>query len=151
MRVIRKRIDTLGENGAPNGFVIPVWSVLDNIVPPEMYARQVYVTAVNPGCIKGPHLHMKRWGMFCCIKGSIKVVTKTPEGVYGTWFSGEHYDYALIQVPPGIGAAIVNMGDKIAYVLNLPSSPYDPKDPDDHAISFEGYDYYGEPSVSGDS
>lgn len=143
MRHLRQRIHTKDKAGNHNGLVIPVWSLLDGIVPPEMYARQVYVTTVTPGAIKGPHLHMKRWGMFCCIKGNVKIITKTKEGVYGIWHSGDHYDHALIQIPPGVGAAIQSICTEESYVLNLPSEPYDPADPDEHAIEFDEKVFHG--------
>ena len=41
----------------------------------------------------------------------------------------------------GIGAALQNMGDVEAYVLNMPSPAWTPENPDDHLVSFEDYVY----------
>ena len=52
-----------------NGSLTVVWRVLDNIIKDEF--KMIYVTSVNPGEIKGPHLHTKRNSYFVCIHGEV--------------------------------------------------------------------------------
>ena len=42
----------------------------------------VYVSSVNPGEIKGPHLHTKRDSYFVCIRGKVIFVAKDEKGKY---------------------------------------------------------------------
>ena len=63
-----------------NGFMIPVWRDWDKTiwVKPEM----VYMTSVNPGERKGPHLHKIRHSYYVCIKGKVVFIAKDNSGNY---------------------------------------------------------------------
>lgn len=123
-------------NGKTNGFLIPVYNVNDNFIPGDHYPKQVYLTVCDAGTVKGPHLHLKRWGYFTCVKGNVRVVVRV-NGAYEEYFSGEDYDYATIEIPPGIPAAIQNICDEQAYVLNTPSPAWRSDDRDEHAVEFD--------------
>lgn len=118
--------------GKPNGWLLPVWHVDSGIK-----IDQVYVTAIMPGGRKGPHLHMKRRGLFCCIKGRALVVVRLTEWAYyetELWESNQP-----LEVPPGIPCAIYNIGPEEALLLNMPSPPWRENDQDEHPV--EGWDY----------
>lgn len=132
------KIITRNKSNQINGFLIPIYNELDSPLNPEQRPKQVYMTVVAPGMIKGPHLHKKRWGLFTCIRGNIKIVIKTPAG-YEEYFSGENHQYQTIQVPAGCAAALHNDGKTEAFVLNMPSPAWSPEDPDDHPVSFGDY------------
>jgi len=131
-------IETKNREGRANGFLIPIFNVHDGWVMPEQYPQQVYLTVVTPGQVKGPHLHLKRWGLFTCIRGNAKIIVRTQER-YEEYLSGVDHQFATIQVPAGIPAAIQNIGDIDAYVLNMPSPAWRADDQDDHAVSFDDY------------
>lgn len=133
-----RRIETRDRGGRPNGFVVPIYSVHDGFVAPEQYPQQAYLTVVAPGTTKGPHLHMKRWGLFTCLSGNVKIVAKTDAG-YEVHYSGEDHGYASVQLPAGSPAALVNEGKVPAFVLNLPSPSWHADDQDDHEVV--GWDY----------
>lgn len=126
--------------GKPNGFVVPIINVHDHFVDEGQWPKQVYLTVVTPNDVKGPHLHYKRWGLFTCIKGNIKVVVRI-EGKYHEYFSGEDYEFQTVQVPAGIPAALVNIGNKDAYILNMPSPSWHPDDLDEWDVSFDDYKF----------
>src|SRR5689334_2521725 len=87
LRVIpHNRYTTKDSAGQVNGFLVPVFNVHEGWIPPERHPQQVYVTVCSPGMRKGPHLHMKRWGYFTCIRGNARIVAKL----------GDHYDIAYI-------------------------------------------------------
>ena len=116
------RIPTVGLDGAPNGYVLPIWNANEQ---PELRPDQVYLTVVAPHSQKGPHLHKIRRGLFCCIKGHVRIVQRVvPDGfleyVYRTAFIGED-DQRLILVRPGDAACIYNDSAEEALLLNLPS------------------------------
>ncbi len=131
---------TKNMNGQPNGFLVPVINVHDKFVADEQWPKQLYVTVANPGEVKGPHLHHKRWGLFTCIKGNIKIVVKVND-TYKEYFSGEDYDFQTVQVPAGIPAALVNIGNIDAYILNMPAPSWHPDDIDEWDVSFDDYDF----------
>ena len=63
-----------------NGALIPVWRNWDKTIKinPEM----VYVTSINPGEVKGPHLHIIRHSYYVCIKGKVVFIIKENSGKY---------------------------------------------------------------------
>jgi len=146
------KIATRAVDGTENGFLVPIFNVHDGVIKPEQHPQQVYVTVIAPWQIKGPHLHLKRWGLFTCICGDIKIVVRTADG-YQEYFSGENYSFATVQVPVGIPAALQNISSKEAYVLNMPSPAWRADDRDEHAVSFDDYVFvwpagYPKPSPS---
>jgi dTDP-4-dehydrorhamnose 3,5-epimerase-like enzyme len=133
-----RKFQTKDRNGKPNGFLVPVFNVHDKFVAPAQHPQQAYVTVVAPGTAKGPHLHMKRWGLFTCLKGNVKIVVKNGDK-YEEHFSGEDHDFANVQLPAGLPAALVNLGSEDAYVLNMPAPSWHVDDQDDHPVT--GWDY----------
>ena len=79
-----------------NGFLIPIWRNWDKTisVQPEM----VYITSVNPGEIKGPHLHIIRHSYYVCIKGKVVFVIKENSGKYLEIESSEE-EPILVEIP----------------------------------------------------
>lgn len=125
------RIETFDQHGTSTGWLLPVWHIDDG--PP---ISQVYVTAIETGKHKGPHLHMKRSGLFCCISGSALLVVRGSDGSYCTQYLDT--DTRMV-VRAGTPAAIYNVGSVIALVVNMPSPPWRPDDRDDWPV--EGWDF----------
>lgn len=127
------KIPTRNAGGKINGYLIPIYNEHESPVDPAQRPRQVYLTVVNPGETKGPHLHMQRWGLFTCVSGNVKIIIRTPQG-YREEHSGEDHQYRTVQVPAGWAAALKNEGAKEAFVLNMPSPAWTPSNPDDHPV-----------------
>ena len=132
------KITTRDNNKQENGFLIPIFNIHDKFIDSEHLPKQIYLTVVSSGKVKGPHLHMKRWGCFTCIRGNVKVIVRKV-GKYEEYFSGEEHEFASIEIPAGTPAAIQNIGDSDAYVLNTPCPAWHPDDQDDHPV--EGWEY----------
>jgi dTDP-4-dehydrorhamnose 3,5-epimerase-like enzyme len=130
---------TKTEAGLPNGYLVSLYNTHECFFAQGSEPKQVYLTVISPGMKKGPHLHYVRTGFFTCIKGDIKIVLKTDQG-YKEFFSGENYDYLSVEVPKGIPALMVNVGDGEAFVLNMPSPAWTPTMNDEHAADFKDYD-----------
>lgn len=139
---LNKKILTKDKQGTVNGFLVPIFNVNDGFIAPAQVPQQVYLTVAMPHEVKGPHLHMKRWGLFTCIKGNVKIVVRTAKG-YEEYFSGEAHGYATVQVPAGVPSALVNTGNEDAYILNMPAPAWRIDDQDDHPVVFDGYDFSG--------
>tara|TARA_B110000438_G_C15269259_1_gene417625 strand:+ start:27 stop:479 length:453 start_codon:yes stop_codon:yes gene_type:complete len=120
-----------------NGELTVIWRDWDNILPkhPEM----VYVNSVNPGEIKGPHLHKNRTTYFYCISGKITIIIQDNEGEIHEISSNDDAP-TLISVPNGIPAAIVNHTNEISKVLVLADVAWKPNDNEMMNVEFSNYD-----------
>lgn len=134
------KIITKNIKGRTNGWLVPIFNVNDGLIDSAQYPRQVYLTVIAPKEIKGPHLHLKRWGLFSCIRGNAKIVVRTTNG-YEEYLTGENYEFATIQVPAGVPAALQNIGNEEAYMLNMPSPAWHINDQDEHPVSFDDYTF----------
>lgn len=148
---------TLGADGRPNGRIIRVWereAVTDQGHALYVYAPgQVYVTTILPGCVKGPHLHMKRDSLFCCVRGTVRITTRTERIILGaSGMSAAALDSGAAEelvrvyesvtsgvgipgeeplavcVPAGTPCSLYNAGHEEALVVNVSSDPYDAMD-----------------------
>ena len=133
MNIIRrkknKKFITKNLVGKENGFLVPIINIHDKFLSEEQWPKQVYLTVAKVKEVKGPHLHKKRWQLYTCIKGNVKIVTRV-ENKYEEYYSGEDYDYSTVQVPAGIPSALINIGDEEAYILNMPSPAWHKDDID---------------------
>jgi hypothetical protein len=135
-----KKFITKDGTGNKNGFLVPIYNLNDNFFPEGQAPQQVYLTVISPNQIKGPHLHFIRTGCFTCIKGNARFVLKT-ENEYDIVYSGEDYEYQSVIVPKGIPAALQNIGDEDAYVLNMPYPAWTPTMNDEHTADFSDFDF----------
>jgi dTDP-4-dehydrorhamnose 3,5-epimerase len=121
-----------------NGELTIIWRDWDNIItsPPKM----IYVNYINPGEIKGPHLHKNRTTYFSCIHGSIVLVIQDDDGKFHE-VKADSERPTLISVRNGVAAAIVNPTDDISKVLVLADIAWKPNDNEMKNIDFENYDW----------
>ena len=63
-----------------NGSLTVVWRDWDGLI--KNSPKMVYVSSVNPGEIKGPHIHKNRTSYFFCIQGEMIIVIKDKNGKY---------------------------------------------------------------------
>lgn len=131
---------TKNSQGQENGFLVPIYNIHEGFFAAGKEPQQVYLTVVGPNQIKGPHLHYIRTGCFTCIKGNARFVLKTPEG-YRSFYSGESHQYCSVIVPVGTAAALQNVGDEDAYILNMPSPAWTPDMNDEHSGDFSDFDF----------
>jgi len=131
---------TKNKKGRSNGWLLPIFNVHDGLIDMAQYPHQVYLTVIAPREVKGPHLHLKRWGLFTCIRGNAKIVVREETG-YEEYFTGEDHKFATIQVPAGMPAALQNIGTEEAYMLNMPSPAWHVDEQDDHPVSFNDYNF----------
>ena len=129
---------TKDHNGNPNGFLVTLYNIHDGFFPPGKEPQQVYLTVIAPRQIKGPHLHYVRTGCFTCIKGNARFVLKLPEG-YQVFDSGEDHEYRSVIVPTGVPAALQNVGNEDAYVLNMPNPAWTPDMNDEQGADFSDF------------
>ena len=121
-----------------NGSLTVIWRDWDNIL--QFVPKMVYVSSVNPGEIKGPHLHTKRDSYFVCIRGKVVFIAKDLLGKYHEIESSEE-EPVLVQVPKNHPSAHINITDQMATVLALASIAWRPNDNEMINVSFDDYDW----------
>ena len=121
-----------------NGELTVIWRDWDNLI--KNHPKMVYVNSVNPGEIKGPHIHKNRTTHFFCIHGNlVLVIQDNNEKFYEIKADSEKP--VLITIPNGTAAAIVNPTTKIAKVLVLADIAWRPNDDEMKNVLFNDYDW----------
>ncbi len=126
------------KDGHINGSLIVIWRDWDKILDVE--PKMVYISSVNPGEIKGPHLHTKRDSYFVCIRGKVVFIAKDLDGKYYEIESSEE-NPILVQIPKNHPSAHINVTDKIATILTLTNLAWKPNDNEMQNISFDDYNW----------
>ena len=121
-----------------NGELTIIWRDWDNLI--KNHPKMVYVNSVNPGEIKGPHIHKNRTTYFFCIHGNVILVIQDNDGKFHE-IKADSEKPVLITVSNGTAAAIVNPTTKIAKVLVLADIAWRPNDDEMKNVSFDDYDW----------
>ena len=121
-----------------NGELTVIWRDWDNLI--KNHPKMVYVNSVNPGEIKGPHIHKNRTTSFSCIHGNVVLVIQDNDGKFHE-IKADSEKPVLITVPNGIAAAIVNPSTKIAKVLVLADIAWKPNDNEMINVDFSAYSF----------
>ena len=121
-----------------NGSLTVIWRDWDKIIESE--PKMLYISAVNPGEIKGPHLHLKRNSYFVCIHGKVVFIVKRENGQYDEIVSSEE-EPVLVHVPKNIASAHINLDNKTSKVLALADIAWRPNDNEMENVLFEDYDW----------
>lgn len=125
-------------DGHINGSLTVIWRDWDKIINVE--PKMVYVSSVNPGETKGPHLHTKRDSYFVCIRGKVIFITKDSDGKYCEIESSEE-NPVLVQIPKNLPSAHINITDKTATILTLTNLAWRPNDNEMQNVIFNDYDW----------
>ena len=121
-----------------NGELTVIWRDWDNLL--KNHPKMVYVNSINPGEIKGPHIHKNRTTSFFCIDGSVVLIIQD-DGKKFHEMKMNSEKPVLITVPNGIAAAIVNPTSKIARVLVLADIAWRPNDNEMKDVLFDDYNW----------
>jgi len=121
-----------------NGSLTVVWRDWDKILSSE--PKMVYISSVNPGEIKGPHLHTKRDSYFVCIRGKVVFIVKDLQGRYHEIESSED-NPVLVHIPKNYPSSHINIADQVSSVLALASIAWRPNDNEMINVSFDDYDW----------
>jgi dTDP-4-dehydrorhamnose 3,5-epimerase len=106
-----------------------------------IFARfgQVYITTAYPGVVKAWHYHKRQADHFTCLHGMVKLVLYDPrkgsptKGAVNEFVIGPH-NPILVRIPPGVyhGFKAIDVVESI--MLNIPTHPYRPDDPDEYRL-----------------
>ena len=124
-------------DGHQNGNLTVIWRDWDKILknPPKM----MYLTSVNPGEIKGPHLHLRRTSYFTCVEGKVVIIVRDSNGYHEIECNAEKP--RLICVPKNIASAHINISKNMSKILVLADIAWKPNDNEMENLSFENYEW----------
>jgi dTDP-4-dehydrorhamnose 3,5-epimerase len=125
-------------DGHINGSLTVIWRDWDNIM--KNHPKMVYVSSINRGEIKGPHLHKKRNSYFVCIHGKAVFVIKEHDGKYLEIESSDEKP-VLVYVPKGYSSAHINLSNEISRVLVLADLAWRPNDNEMENVQFDDYNW----------
>jgi len=121
-----------------NGSLTVIWRDWDKSL--DIVPKMVYVSSVNPGEIKGPHIHKKRKSFFVCIHGKVVFIIRENNGKFRE-IVVDAINPMLICVPKNIPSAHVNLSDDISHVLTLADIAWIPNDNEMINVDFDNYDW----------
>ena len=121
-----------------NGILTVIWRDWDKIL--EFEPKMIYLSSVNPGEIKGAHLHTKRNSYFVCTRGKVVFVIKNSDGNYEEIESSEE-NPVLVKIPKGVPSAHVNLSRNISSIIALADIAWRPNDNEMENIAFNDYDW----------
>ena len=121
-----------------NGELTVIWRDWDNLL--KNHPKMVYVNSINPGEIKGPHIHKNRTTSFFCIDGSVVLIIQDGNKKFHEMKMNSEKP-VLITVPNGIASAIVNPTTRIAKVLDLADIAWRPNDNEMKDVLFDNYNW----------
>ena len=121
-----------------NGSLTVIWRDWDQIL--KNTPKMVYVSSVEPGEIKGPHLHVKRNSYFTCIHGKVVFILQSDEGEFLEIESSAE-NPVMVYVPKNIASAHINLSDSTSTVLTLADLAWRPNDQEMKNTTFTNYDW----------
>ena len=121
-----------------NGELTVVWRDWDKIVKNE--PKMIYVSSVNPGERKGPHIHTKRNSYFVCTHGKVVFILRDEKDQYVEIESSAEKP-VMVFVPKNIASAHVNISDDVSRVLALADIAWRPNDNEMKNTLFADYNW----------
>ena len=96
---------------------------------------QAYITTASAGVVKAWHRHREQWDRWYCVAGAAKVgLFDAATGEAQTVILAADSPRLLV-IPAGIYHGFTPChGHREAAILNMPSRPYDPADPDEERV-----------------
>lgn len=126
------KIQTFDKDKTPNGWMIPLYKKTDELFK-DYDLNFIYASAILPGAVKGPHLHLKRECRLLVISGEIVVVVRRGGLYEEVVASGDSPSFVIIE--PGSPFCVKNCGNKEAIILNLANHIWTEDDKDNHQVT----------------
>jgi len=109
----------------------------------ELFSKfgQVYITTTYGGVIKAWHMHRAQDDNVTCVIGMIKLVlydgreASSTRGEIMELFVGEQ-NPTLVHIPREVFHGWKCISEQEAYMVNIPTEPYNYDDPDEHRLPY---------------
>ena len=136
------KVIPLNRHADDRGYLV---EILRNDDPHYIKFGQVYITCLRRGIVKAWHKHEKQTDYFYVASGTSKIGlyddrdNSPTKGKYQTVVLGDMGDNSLLIIPPLVWHGQVSLSE-VTYLVNLPTEPYDPKNPDEIRAPIEAFD-----------
>ncbi|MDO8684593.1 MAG: dTDP-4-dehydrorhamnose 3,5-epimerase family protein [Armatimonadota bacterium] len=106
---------------------------------------QCYVALNYPGVIRAWHYHKLQIDFWVVVKGEVKVglydarEDSPTKGVVNEFFLGEN-NPVLLKIPIGVLHGYKTVGVEPSLLLNFPTQPYNPAEPDEYRTPYDTED-----------
>jgi dTDP-4-dehydrorhamnose 3,5-epimerase len=103
---------------------------------------QAYVALNYPGTVRAWHYHKKQDDYFAVVKGMVKAALydaregSPTQGQVDEFFLGEQNNI-LLKIPVGVMHGYKTVGAEPSLLVNFPSEPYDPQQPDEYRLPWD--------------
>ena len=103
---------------------------------------QAYVSLNYPGVVRAWHYHKKQDDYLVAVKGMVKVALydaregSPTQGQVDEFFLGEQNNI-LLKIPVGVMHGYKTVGTEPCLLINFPSEPYDPQQPDEYRLPWD--------------
>lgn len=113
-----------------------LYEMLRNDDPCFTQFGQAYVSAVNPGAVKGFHKHFKQTDHVVCVSGQVKLVLVRERG---SAFDVEEYHLSpiapkMVVIPTEVYHGWMCIGNEPALIVNFSTLPFDAGNPDEQRV-----------------
>jgi len=100
---------------------------------------QVYMTTAYPGIVKAWHYHKKQDDYFTCISGTMRLALFDAREDSPTYKETNEFiinldNPTLVKIPKFVYHGFKCVGDNEAMVINIPTLPYSPSEPDEYRL-----------------
>ncbi|HLO97024.1 MAG TPA: dTDP-4-dehydrorhamnose 3,5-epimerase family protein [Fimbriimonas sp.] len=96
-------------------------------LPEGFLPTMSYISVTHPGVSRGPHEHVHQSDLFAFVDGEYELRLWENRPGYEPWegvFTVGESNPVTVIVPPGVVHGYKNVGDRDAYVINLPDKLY---------------------------
>jgi dTDP-4-dehydrorhamnose 3,5-epimerase len=121
-----------------NGSLTVIWRDWDEII--KNHPKMIYVSSVDSGEIKGPHIHTRRESYFICIHGKVVFVVKKSDGTYDEIISSDE-NPVMVHVPKNVSSAHMNLSSSTSRILALADIAWKPNDNEMKNDQFDDYNW----------
>lgn len=109
-----KKVTTKHLDGTPNGWLLEIQSDHDGFT--ENLVGSMYISVIEPGAVKGYHIHAVATYHITCLKGRMRSTVYRDRTHYERVEMGND-DFKTIKYPPGCAHLIENIGAEPVYAL----------------------------------
>lgn len=116
------------------------WSLMNQLQGVMTPEGQVNYSVMYPGVIKAWHRHQKQTDFWITLQGNVKAGVHDPEsGESWLIVMGEKRPGTLI-IPPPLWHGLATVGPETAGLLYYVTHAYDPAEPDEERLAYDGID-----------
>ncbi|MFH1181018.1 MAG: WxcM-like domain-containing protein [bacterium] len=126
MKKVKYKIKKLKVHLDDRGWLVELLKA-DQIEKP---VKQIHISSINPGYVRGNHYHLKRMEWFFVIAGETELGLEDIKTKKKVRFKLSSKNPRVITIFPRVAHAVKNIGQGMAYFVSAQSDIFNPKKSD---------------------